>query len=83
MVRDVCLLNYENMVYWTYRLYQVLRIEISTNGQVRTVKVGYEEGHGSGWLEKRAYALGGDRRRRAEVGAPGADRQGGASEDIC
>ena len=44
-VGDVCLLNYDNMVFGTCRLCQVLRNEISTCGQRRTVRVGYEEGH--------------------------------------
>ena len=42
-VGDVCLLRYDN---GSYRPCQVLRNKISTNGQTRTVKVGYEEGHG-------------------------------------
>ena len=39
------MLNYDNMVYGTYRLSQVLRNEITASRQTRTVKVGYKEGH--------------------------------------
>ena len=42
-VRDVCLLNQDNKVCGTYKLCRVLRNEISTSGQMRMVKVGYEE----------------------------------------
>ena len=39
------MLNYDDMVYGTYRLSQVLRNKITESGQTRTAKVGHEEGH--------------------------------------
>ena len=54
-VGDVCLLHYDN---WTYRPCQVLKNEISMSGQTRTVKVGYEEGHGLSSRKKNLH-LGG------------------------
>ena len=42
-VGDVCLFNQDNDVCGTYKLCQVLQNKISTRGQMRTVKEGYEE----------------------------------------
>ena len=39
----MCLLSYDNDIYGTYKLCQVLQTEISMSGQMRKVKVGYEE----------------------------------------
>ena len=44
-VGDVYMRNHDNMVYGTYRLSRVLRNVISASGQMRTVKLVYEEGH--------------------------------------
>ena len=48
-VGEECLLRHDNRAY---RLCQLLKSEISLSGQVWTVKVGYEDGHG---LTNRKY----------------------------
>ena len=41
--RDICILNYNNRVWGTYRLCRVLSNEVPTDGRTKKIKVGYKE----------------------------------------